>query len=77
MQKFSQVAARFAAGSVIAAAALVGWSTAGAETRQPTSYYQTAQQCIRDGIVYCTATYPAGPERQQCIADIRAACNGS
>ncbi|SDQ12025.1 hypothetical protein [Brevundimonas sp. 374] len=77
MQKFSSAAARLAAGSVIAAAALVGWSTAGAETSQPTSYYQTAQQCIRDGIAYCTATYPSGADRQQCIADIRAACNGS
>lgn len=77
MQKFSQSMARFAAGAVIAVAALVGWSTAGAEPNQPTNYYQTAQQCIRDGIAFCTATYPLGPDRQLCIADIRAACNGS
>jgi len=77
MRKFSSTTARLVAGSVIAAAALGGWSTAGAGASQSTTFYQTPQPCLRDGIAYCTATYPAGSDRQLCIADVRAACNGS
>ncbi|MNT61904.1 hypothetical protein D3C72_1995790 [compost metagenome] len=37
----------------------------------------TNDVCLRDGIAYCTSTYPIGPDRTLCIADVRAACSGA
>ena len=77
MKIFSRANVRIGTLAVLLGSGLAGLSTATAAPSEPAAYFQSAQQCLRDGIKYCTETYPVGEERTLCIADVRAACNGS